>query len=42
VLAYEITDTQAGDGETLPVVFKQAEANRPVGPNPTFVLPTAK
>jgi DDE family transposase/transposase-like protein DUF772 len=29
VLAYEITDTQAGDGETLPVVLEQAEANLP-------------
>jgi hypothetical protein len=29
VLAYEITDTKAGDGETLPVVLKQAEANLP-------------
>jgi Transposase DDE domain/Transposase domain (DUF772) len=27
VLAYEITDTKAGDGETLPVVLEQAEAN---------------
>ena len=30
VLAYEITDTKAGDGETLPVVLEQAEANLPV------------
>jgi hypothetical protein len=29
VLAYTITDTKAGDGETLPVVFEQAEANLP-------------
>jgi hypothetical protein len=29
VLAYEITDTKAGDGETLPVVLGQAEANLP-------------
>jgi hypothetical protein len=29
VLAYEITDTKAGDGETLPVVLAQAEANLP-------------
>jgi hypothetical protein len=29
VLAYEITDTKAGDGETLPVVLEQAEANLP-------------
>jgi hypothetical protein len=29
VLAYEITDTKAGDGETLPVLLKQAEANLP-------------
>jgi hypothetical protein len=28
-LAYEITDTKAGDGETLPVVLKQAQANLP-------------
>jgi hypothetical protein len=27
VLSYEITDTKAGDGETLPVVLEQAEAN---------------
>src|SRR5262249_33958882 len=31
VLAYEITDTQAGDGETLPVVYAQAKANLPAG-----------
>jgi Transposase DDE domain/Transposase domain (DUF772) len=31
VLAYEITDTKAGDGETLPVVFQQAKANLPAG-----------
>ena len=29
VLAYEITDTKAGDGETLPVVLEQAQANLP-------------
>jgi hypothetical protein len=29
VLAYEITDTKAGDGETLPVVLEQAEVNLP-------------
>src|SRR5215472_14779233 len=29
VLAYEITDTKAGDGETLPVVLGQAQANLP-------------
>jgi Transposase DDE domain/Transposase domain (DUF772) len=29
VLAYEITDTKAGDGETLPAVLAQAEANLP-------------
>lgn len=28
-LAYEITDTKAGDGETLPVVLNQALANLP-------------
>jgi hypothetical protein len=28
-LAYEITDTKAGDGETLPVVLEQAQANLP-------------
>ncbi len=31
VLAYEITDTKAGDGETLPVVLEQAQANLPPG-----------
>jgi hypothetical protein len=31
VLAYEVTDTKAGDGETLPVVLEQAEANLPAG-----------
>lgn len=30
-LAYEITDTKAGDGETLPVLLEQAEANLPEG-----------
>jgi Transposase DDE domain/Transposase domain (DUF772) len=29
VLSYEITDTKAGDGETLPVLFAQAKANLP-------------
>jgi hypothetical protein len=29
VLAYEITDTKAGDGEVLPVLLEQAEANLP-------------
>jgi hypothetical protein len=29
VLAYEITDTKAGDGETLPLVLGQAKANLP-------------
>ena len=29
VLAYEITETQAGDGETLPVIFAQGQANLP-------------
>src|SRR3954471_5226406 len=28
-LAYEITDTKAGDGETLPALLEQAEANLP-------------
>jgi hypothetical protein len=28
-LAYEITDTKAGDGETLPAVLEQARANLP-------------
>jgi hypothetical protein len=31
VLSYEITDTKAGDGETLPIVLEQAEANLPTG-----------
>jgi hypothetical protein len=30
VLSYEITDTKPGDGETLPVTLKQAQANLPV------------
>jgi hypothetical protein len=30
-LAYEVTDTKAGDGETLPSVLTQAEANLPAG-----------
>jgi hypothetical protein len=29
VLSYEITDTKAGDGETLPAILGQAEANLP-------------
>jgi Transposase DDE domain/Transposase domain (DUF772) len=29
VLSYEITDTKAGDGEALPVILGQAEANLP-------------
>ena len=29
VLSYEITDTKAGDGETLPVILEQGEANLP-------------
>jgi hypothetical protein len=29
VLSYEITDTKAGDGETLPVVLEQAQGNLP-------------
>jgi Transposase domain (DUF772)/Transposase DDE domain len=29
VLAYEVTDTEAGDGETLPLIFEQAQANLP-------------
>lgn len=28
-LSYEITDTKAGDGETLPALLKQAQANLP-------------
>jgi len=28
-VAYEITDTKTGDGETLPIVLKQARANLP-------------
>jgi Transposase DDE domain/Transposase domain (DUF772) len=31
VLSYEITDTKAGDGETLPVLLDQAQANLPEG-----------
>jgi hypothetical protein len=31
VLSYEVTDTRAGDGETLPAVLGQAEANLPPG-----------
>src|SRR5262245_6492381 len=29
VLSYEVTDTKAGDGETMPVILAQAEANLP-------------
>ncbi len=29
VLSYEISDTKAGDGETLPTILKQAQANLP-------------
>jgi hypothetical protein len=29
VLSYEITDTKAGDGEVLPVILEQGEANLP-------------
>jgi Transposase DDE domain len=31
VLSYEVTDTKAGDGETLPAILEQAEANLPPG-----------
>src|SRR3954447_19164562 len=31
VLSYEVTDTKAGDGETLPAVLEQAKANLPPG-----------
>src|SRR3954468_2409162 len=31
VLSYEITDTKAGEGETLPAVLGQAQANLPPG-----------
>jgi hypothetical protein len=31
VLSYEITDTKAGDGETLPGLLEQAKANLPKG-----------
>ena len=35
VLSYKVTDTKAGDGETLPVVLEQAEANLPrIGSRP--------
>lgn len=30
-LAYEVTDTKAGDGETLPTLLEQAEADLPAG-----------
>jgi hypothetical protein len=36
VLSYETTDTKAGDGETLPVVLEQAEANLPPGRTETL------
>ena len=29
-LSYEITDTKAGDGETLPTILKQAQENLPL------------
>jgi hypothetical protein len=29
VLSYEVTDTKAGDGETLPAILKQAQENLP-------------
>jgi Transposase DDE domain/Transposase domain (DUF772) len=41
VLAYEITDTKAGDGETLPVVLGQAEANLPAGRTETLAYDKA-
>jgi hypothetical protein len=31
VLAYEVTDTKAGDGETLPALLDQGKANLPAG-----------
>lgn len=31
VLAYQVTDTKAGDAETLPVVLEQAKKNLPAG-----------
>ena len=31
VLSYEVTDTKAGDGETLPALLNQARANLPAG-----------
>jgi len=31
VLSYEVTDTKAGDGETLPTLLQQAQANLPPG-----------
>src|SRR5512135_1822977 len=31
VLAYQVTDTKAGDGETLPVLLDQGKANLPAG-----------
>jgi hypothetical protein len=30
-LSYQITDTKAGDGETLPTIYAQAKANLPAG-----------
>ena len=30
-LAYQVTDTKAGDGETLPDVLDQAQRNLPAG-----------
>jgi len=30
-LSYEITDTKAGDGETLPAIYAQAKTNLPAG-----------
>ena len=41
VLSYEITDTKAGDGETLPVVLEQAEANLPTGRTGTLAYDKA-
>ena len=44
VLSYEITDTKAGDGETLPALLEQAEANLPadrIETWPTTRRPTA-
>jgi Transposase DDE domain/Transposase domain (DUF772) len=41
VLSYEVTDTQAGDGETLPVVLEQAEADLPADRIETLAYDTA-